>query len=1038
MRARKLGMAVLWGGCSEADLALPYLPFLEALGNYLAVADLGQVGEQLGPLRYELAHLFPQLAPESPQRDGGDPIQAKFRLFEAVLALIAVPARTQGLLLVLEDLHWADASTRELLDYLSRRLRGIPLLLLATYRSDELHRKHPLLPLVQGWRRTQPMQVIQLEPLRPEAMAAMVQAILGEGSIGNEFSTFLHARTEGNPFVLEEFLKAAIDRGDVYRTARRWERKQLSELKLPQTIKDTILLRLERLTSAQVDILHTASVLGPSFRYQTLVDVTGREEVTVQDALQASVHQQLMEEVSQQTGRYRFRHALTREAVYEDLITPRREQLHARAAEVLRAQTGTAAADLAFHLIAANRWDEAIPVAIKAAEDAERSYAYLVAAATYERIVPHIGGSLVRGQMLCRLGSAYQQSAEPGRAQGYLEDGIKFLEGAGEFHEAARYRLLLGRSYWEQLRPDLARIEYERARDTLEPEGPSEDLANAYIRLAGLHLFDLEDSQGLETGERALAMAVAAHSEHARIWALGYVGIALAGLGRVNDGLAKLDESYEAALTRGELNVARYALFNGILNRIYNFRTKEALSRIPLLRQIQVDNRPHPLDFHNEGRLHFFLGFPRKALDQFEQALALALERQALHWIGWSQGWLAMTLSELDRLVEARKLLPSLDSQKEHQDQAWLISFTIRILVRAGDLDGAARVAERMLTERWGGGFHLRIASDTAVEALVLAGRVEEARQLVTLTRREHQRDPYQDRIEGRLALADSNLLVARERLAAAAAFFRKVEFGLEEMRTRRPLADVLLQMGDRADSEAELRAVLAEAERREAVFEGQSAQRQLADMGIQVGVEHLPTAQQPIGEPGERLVTVMFVDVRGYTPMSAKEAPSELADRLAILYRWSRQEIERHHGLVDKYEGDAVMAIFNVPGARLDHCLQAVRAAIAIRDKADAAGLPVGIGIAVGPAVVGALTEAAPPSAYGEVSNLASRLQAQAGAGEVLLSDEAYRRSREWLGEHGLTISKETLSLKGFEAPLTAYRLARPVSAGSTSAVRT
>ncbi len=190
-------MAVLWGGCSEAELALPYLPFLEAMGNYLAGADLEQIRDQLGPLGRELAHLFPQLALESPPRDPGDPLQAKLRLFEAVLALLAVPAREAGALLVLEDLHWADASTRELLDYLTRRLRGIRLLVLATYRSDELHRKHPLLPLVQGWRRTQDVQIIQLEPLQPQSIAAMAQAIFVEEPISNEFRDFLHARTKG-------------------------------------------------------------------------------------------------------------------------------------------------------------------------------------------------------------------------------------------------------------------------------------------------------------------------------------------------------------------------------------------------------------------------------------------------------------------------------------------------------------------------------------------------------------------------------------------------------------------------------------------------------------------------------------------------------------------------------------------------------------------------------------------------------------------------------------------------------------------------
>src|SRR6185437_3488141 len=106
-RAQRLGWAALWGGCSEAELALPYLPIVEAAGNYLETRGVDEVAAKLGPAREELAQLFPQLG-VAPAAAAGDPAQAKLRLFEAVVALLSVPAREQGLLLVVEDLHWAD------------------------------------------------------------------------------------------------------------------------------------------------------------------------------------------------------------------------------------------------------------------------------------------------------------------------------------------------------------------------------------------------------------------------------------------------------------------------------------------------------------------------------------------------------------------------------------------------------------------------------------------------------------------------------------------------------------------------------------------------------------------------------------------------------------------------------------------------------------------------------------------------------------------------------------------------------------------
>ena len=143
-RARRLDWEVLWGACSEAEFSLPYLPFVEAVGNYLSRQDTDRLADQLGAARRELAQLFPLLGRDEPDTPVGDPAQAKLRLFEAVVGLLSLPARERGLLLIFEDVHWADASTRELLDHLARRLTNTRSLVLVTYRSDELHRRHPL------------------------------------------------------------------------------------------------------------------------------------------------------------------------------------------------------------------------------------------------------------------------------------------------------------------------------------------------------------------------------------------------------------------------------------------------------------------------------------------------------------------------------------------------------------------------------------------------------------------------------------------------------------------------------------------------------------------------------------------------------------------------------------------------------------------------------------------------------------------------------------------------------------------------------
>ena len=189
--------------------------------------------------------------------------------------------------------------------------------------------------------------------------------------------------------------------------------------------------------------------------------------------------------------------------------------------------------------------------------------------------------------------------------------------------------------------------------------------------------------------------------------------------------------------------------------------------------------------------------------------------------------------------------------------------------------------------------------------------------------------------------------------------------------------------------------------------------------------------AEEPdrVAEPrvlasGERLVTSMFADVRGYTAMTAVGAPAETADRITTLHRWAAAEVGRRHGIVDKFAGDAVMATFNVLGARVDHAVLALEAALALRDKAALLDLPVGIGIAVGPAVVTRSADAS-VSVLGAATNLAARLQTAAAGGEILLSDDAYRRVAAWLDERGLAATREELALKGFDGLQPAFRLA-------------
>jgi AAA ATPase domain len=849
------GMATMWGGCAEAELALPYLPFLEAIGNHLAQTDLTDLRRQLAANHRELAWLFPQLGLEEPPRDPSDPVQGKLRLFEAVLALLRTCAQPGGLLLVLENVHWADASSRELLEYLVRRLRGARVVLLVTCRLDGLERRHPLVVAVDGWRRAGLVERVDLTPLTLDRVGEMIRATVGVRTVPMEVRRLLRERSEGNPFVLEEILKEALDRGAVSRHDSAWRHESLQRLRLPRTVRDSVLSRLADLPEPAADVLRCASVLGRSFDYPLLATISGQPPQEVQAALRTCVLQQLLEEDPDVEEHYRFRHSLTRESVYEDLLVPQRQELHAAAADALRSRPDTPAVDLCRHLLAARREAEAAPLGLAAAGQAMRAHAYQDAARLYERLLPLVDEE-TRPELLCRMGMAYLLCLDAARAERYLAEGVSALDAAGRRREAASYRLWLGRSLWERHRPELAVAEYEAARALLEPEGPSEDLALAYVRLAQAAIFALDGARTVEAAERAIAIATEAGADAPRIWAYNYLGLGHVQLGHVAEGFEAVDRSYREAAAAG-LNVhAANALYNGILIRLQHLRPLEALEHIETLKAMQAGSMAQLQALRADGIVHLWgLGHPARALAAYEEALALAREGEATYYVNWLQVQIAIAHIHLDRLDTARDLLPDRSVSREGQDRVDVVWAEMRLALDSGRPDAALTGAEEVLgASDWPLRVQL-VNGDVAVEALLSAGRAGDALALIEriAAAGADPAHPWLLRMRGRAAAAAGRTEAAAGDLRRAADAFRAAGFRHEEARSRLALAGTLADAGAVEEAQAELRAALASAEERGAAFEARAAREALARLGTRaITVEHVRQALEALHRPQE------------------------------------------------------------------------------------------------------------------------------------------------------------------------------------------
>jgi class 3 adenylate cyclase len=663
---------------------------------------------------------------------------------------------------------------------------------------------------------------------------------------------------------------------------------------------------------------------------------------------------------------------------------------------------------------------------MEAAAAAEARLGYGEAAALYTLLLPVVTTGIDRARLLCRLGKAYWLMSLPGRAVEPLQEGVRMLDQAGESLEAARHRLTLGRSHWEKGDAAAALTEYEAARETLEPVGPGRELALAYIRLSGMHTFNLELSRSRELAEKAIATAEAAGADDMRIWALNFLGLAVGYAGDYEGGIALLEQSAREASERGLDNIAGNALHNVSLLYLDNLQPEKMRELIPRLEAIKVERWGTLSSRFVKMMWAHMTGELQIALQTAKEALAHSQELDEVITTRSSRLGLGLVYTELGRLEEARAYVTPPTSDSEAQDSiadAWL---WIRFHLADGDLQKALEGADFLLTLPRPA---IDDAAEGAIDAYVSAGRLEAASRLLAKLQESPAPAATQaaNLARARIALATGDIAAAGAGADAATRAFAAAGMTTRELPARLLLAEVQFRAGNTAAAESEFRQVLEVGRRHGYRLHQRRAEEGLARLGITVE----PVAAEQVrgvqarAELGERLVTVMFVDVRGYTAMTGARPPAEMVDLVSTYQRWAAQEVERHFGVVDKFAGDAGMATFNISGDQVDHAAHALRAALALRDKAALLGLPVGVGIATGPAVVGTLKTGANLSVVGETTNLAARLQSHAGAGEVLLSEESYRRL-----ETEVDAAPAVLELKGFAQPVAAYRIAAPTSA--------
>ncbi|WP_459714244.1 ATP-binding protein [Actinophytocola sp. KF-1] len=499
-RAAQQGATVLSGGCLQLEADIPYAPFEEALS---ALPDR------------------PALFGDGADRAAG---------FRRVADTIAAAGRP--VVLVLEDLHWADASTRDLFVFLQRALRHAPVLQIGTHRTGEVGGDHPVAGMVAELGRLPHTERLRLPPLDPAETTALARGLLGVEP-GGEMVKVLLTRAEGNPFFTEELIAAWPARGEV-----------------PQTVREVVITRLARLTEGARQLSRLASVIGRTVSHDLLAELAALSEVDIGGSVRDLIHHGQL--VTAGDDGYAFRHALIREAIYADLLPGERRAAHARVARLLAARP-TPVAELAHHWDAAGEVDEALVASVRAAESAAAAFAPAEAHAHYERALrrwreasaPEALTGLDLDTLLERTAATASISSRNARAVELTRERLLLLDAEREPERVALVYAELAHRAWASANWPLARSANQRALELVPAGSPQRVTIMAHR--AGLAMLSSRHREALRYAREVMQVAQEAGDTTAYARGLMVLGISTIGTGHVDDGLACLRRHLDLA-----------------------------------------------------------------------------------------------------------------------------------------------------------------------------------------------------------------------------------------------------------------------------------------------------------------------------------------------------------------------------------------------------------------------------------------------------------------------------------------------------------
>ena len=537
-RSESGGGVVAVGGCVDlGDVGIGYGPLVEVLRRLRATLGAEVVDGVLDRAAPELRPLLSG-GRDRDEVHPGAVLEQTMALFEAVGEL------SPGLLVVFEDLHWADASTRDLVAFLARHLRTAKVAVLVSYRADDIHRRHPVRPLLSELTRSPEVEHIRITGMSRSELTMLMAGITGRVPADSIVDDVL-ARSEGNPFFAEELLAVRTGAGA-----------------LPDSVREAILTRVARLPDPIQAVLREAALVGGTVDDRLLSEVGGRSIDEIGVALREAVAHQIL--VLEREG-CRFRHALMREAVYDELLPGERQRLHEKTAVVLAAHPELAGgpehvrwALLAYHWGAAGERANAFSASVRAGLEAQQVGALADAADHYERAL-ELWPSVADAEALAGLdepglllhAAFCVNDRSPARAVALAESAVALLGSDVEPERRAAALERLGHYRWASGDRQGAGEARVQAVELVADRPPSKVQAVALLALGRQHSIEDHYFAAEATLRSALEVAEATDAQGVRAGSLATIGPVLATLGRIDDAVAAAEEAIRTAEAHG-------------------------------------------------------------------------------------------------------------------------------------------------------------------------------------------------------------------------------------------------------------------------------------------------------------------------------------------------------------------------------------------------------------------------------------------------------------------------------------------------------